>query len=133
MRKKWIDFISMQVKIFCRIWTGVKYDACTNLLAVEGCYWACPSSVVFLDYTNLLGEHGCEEWIDLRELIDADYTAYDELAVSKWDGAQGKLHITAYNNTTDTKDNLLLNISKQTHNKEHFITIGGWNIEKAEP
>lgn len=68
----------------------------------------------FLDYTNPLGEHGCEEWIDLRELIDADYTIYDELAVSKWDGVQGRMHIMVYNSVTDTKDILLLNISKQT-------------------
>lgn len=100
---------------------------------LRGCYWACPSSVVLLDFTNPLAEHGCEEWTDLQELIDADYTTYEDIEFSKWDGAQGKLHITAYNNTTDTKDNLLLNISKQTQNKEHFITIGGWNIEKAEP
>ncbi len=115
------------------IWIGVEYDVCTNLLAVEGCYWACPSSVVFLDYTNPLGEHGCEEWIDLRELIDADYTTYDELAVSKWDGVQGRMHIMVYNSVTDTKDILLLNISKQTQDMEHFITIGEWNIKKAEP
>lgn len=115
------------------IWIGVEYDVCTNLLAVEGCYWACPSSVVLLDFTNPLAEHGCEEWTDLQELIDADYTTYEDIEFSKWDGAQGKLHITAYNNTTDTKDNLLLNISKQTQNKDHFITAGGWNIEKTEP
>ena len=30
------------------IWTNAAYDSATNLLAVWGCFWACPSSMVFL-------------------------------------------------------------------------------------
>lgn len=34
------------------IWTNVLYCAQNNILAVDGCYWACPSSTYFFDFSN---------------------------------------------------------------------------------
>lgn len=38
------------------IWTGVAYDAATSLLAVWGCYWACPNGTLLLDFSDPLEE-----------------------------------------------------------------------------
>ncbi|MDG0791168.1 hypothetical protein OMP38_10010 [Cohnella ginsengisoli] len=48
------------------IWTSVLYCAQNNILAVDGCYWACPSSTYFFDFS-----HPTE--IPLKEL----YNSYD--------------------------------------------------------
>lgn len=34
------------------IWTGTYYNKDTNLLAVEGCYWACPYEVYVVDFSE---------------------------------------------------------------------------------
>ncbi|MEK3772798.1 hypothetical protein MKY14_30280 [Paenibacillus sp. FSL R5-0887] len=34
------------------IWTSVLYCAQNNILAVDGCYWACPSSTFFFDFSQ---------------------------------------------------------------------------------
>ncbi|TVX91386.1 hypothetical protein [Cohnella terricola] len=48
------------------IWTNVLYCAQNNILAVDGCYWACPSSTYFFDFSNPTN-------IPLKEL----YNSYD--------------------------------------------------------
>jgi hypothetical protein len=34
------------------IWTNVMYCKGNNIIAVDGCYWACPSSIEFYDFSN---------------------------------------------------------------------------------
>ena len=34
------------------IWTDICYSKKHNILAVDGCYWACPSSVEFFDFST---------------------------------------------------------------------------------
>ncbi len=34
------------------IWTDVRYCSKNNILAVEGCFWACPSSVEFYEFAK---------------------------------------------------------------------------------
>jgi hypothetical protein len=34
------------------IWTDICYSKKHNILAVDGCYWACPSSAEFFDFSN---------------------------------------------------------------------------------
>ena len=48
------------------IWGDCFYNPETNLLAVNGCYWACPYSVIVLDFSNPMNPIEAEDWIDLH-------------------------------------------------------------------
>lgn len=66
------------------IWTGVAYDAATSLLAVWGCYWACPNSMVFLDFSDPLSEQDCGCWVEMHEIMDPDYGLFDDIEMTNW-------------------------------------------------
>ena len=66
------------------IWTGVAYDAATSLLAVWGCYWACPNSMVFLDFSDPLSEQDCGCWVEMHEIMDPDYDLFDDIDMINW-------------------------------------------------
>ena len=66
------------------IWTGVAYDAATNLLAVWGYYWACPSSMAFLDFSDPLSEQDCGCSVEMHEIIDPDYDRFDDIEMTNW-------------------------------------------------
>ena len=66
------------------IWTNVAYDAATNLLAVWGCYWACPNSMVFLDFSDPLSEQDCGCWVEMHEIMDPDYGLFDDIEMTNW-------------------------------------------------
>jgi hypothetical protein len=55
------------------IWTSVLYCAQNNILAVDGCYWACPSSTYFFDFSH-------PTKIPLKELYNS-YDMDDELNI----------------------------------------------------
>ena len=59
------------------IWTGAAYDPRSNLLAVSGCYWACPNGTLMLDFSDPLAEQDCSRWLDLHDVVDPDYEMYD--------------------------------------------------------
>ncbi|MDE7430520.1 MAG: hypothetical protein K2N34_01155 [Lachnospiraceae bacterium] len=96
------------------IFTGVKYNPADNMLAVSGCYWACPSSVILLDFTNPLKEQDCESWIDIHEIIDADYDIYEDIDFERWGSEDFTLHVTAYNIVTNRKDSLTINLKEES-------------------
>lgn len=66
------------------IWTGAAYDPKSNLLAVWGCYWACPNSMVFLDFSDPLMEQDCGCWVEMHEVVDPDYDLYDDIEMENW-------------------------------------------------
>ena len=66
------------------IWTNVGYDPNTNLLAVWGCYWACPGSTVFLDFSDPLCEQDCGRWVEMHEIMDPDYDLFDDIRMVNW-------------------------------------------------
>lgn len=66
------------------IWTNVAYDEATNLLAVWGCYWACPNSMVFLDFSDPLTEQDCDCWVEMHEIMDPDYDLFDNIDMMNW-------------------------------------------------
>ena len=66
------------------IWTNVAYDAATDLLAVWGCYWACPNSMVFLDFSDPLSEQDCGCWVEMHEIMDPDYDLFDDIDMINW-------------------------------------------------
>ena len=67
------------------IWTDVHYDPESNLLAVSGCYWACPYSVVVVDFSDPLTEQPVERWFDVSSTIDPDYEIYDVIDFDRWE------------------------------------------------
>lgn len=87
---------------FC--WTAVDASPDCLILAVDGCYWACPYEVVFYDFRNPeqlplpeLGRIGslddCEGWLDNETFVltreiefrKSDGAAYDSLSSEEQD------------------------------------------------
>ena len=66
------------------IWTNADYDPKTNLLAVWGCYWACPGSMVVLDFSHPLEEQDSGRWVEMHELIDPEYDLFDDIRMVNW-------------------------------------------------
>ena len=62
------------------IWTDIHYNPISNMLAVGGCFWACPNGVTLLDFSNPMKE---TEWVDVIGALDGDYDKYDGLELSE--------------------------------------------------
>jgi hypothetical protein len=87
------------------IWTNVAYDAATSLLAVWGCYWACPNGTLLLDFSDPLEEQDWKRWLDVQDVVDPDLDIYDDIDLERFgedgliyfrtssaeDGARGEL------------------------------------------
>jgi len=69
------------------IWALPCYNPQNNILAVDGCYWACPSSIVLADFTDPMRD---TVYIDINE-YNGD--GYQNIEFARWDGTDlvGKL------------------------------------------
>ena len=67
------------------LWTGAAYSPTAQLLAVDGCYWACPVSVVLVDFSEPLSVQPVEVWRDLRAALDPDDIYFDDIELVRWD------------------------------------------------
>lgn len=76
------------------IWIDVHYDPKSNLLAVDGCYWAAPSSVLLIDFSEPLEARDSEEWRDLYDVIDPEYEKYDDIEFLRF-GDKGEVWVKA--------------------------------------
>lgn len=76
------------------IWTGAHYDPQSSLLAVGGCIWAAPSSVIVLDFSDPLREQPAETWFDIHEIVDPEWEDYDDVDFAGWEA--GELILRAY-------------------------------------
>ena len=65
------------------IWTGVHYSLQADMLAVEGCYWACPNGLFLVEFSEPMRE---SKWVDVIDLLDGDYDNYDAADFVRWDG-----------------------------------------------
>jgi len=52
-------------------------------MVVSGCFWACPSSVILIDFSTPLLESA---QIDINEFINQDYDYYDDINFVAWEG-----------------------------------------------
>ena len=66
------------------LWVVPHYDEKTDILAVEGCIWACPYSVIVLDFSDPSWFMGPEKWVDIHDQIDPDYTKYCNIDFESW-------------------------------------------------
>lgn len=87
------------------IWTDVSYSSKNNLLAVIGCFWACPSSVILLDFTDPMVAQ--EKWLDLHLVVDSTYDLYDDLTFLAWNN-DGSLTLQGENNETQSMETFIL-------------------------
>lgn len=65
------------------IWCDVHYNYINNMMLVSGCFWACPSSVILIDFSTPLLESA---QIDINEIINQDYDYYDDINFVAWEG-----------------------------------------------
>lgn len=86
------------------IWTDAVYNPQNNLMAVSGCLWACPFSVIVLDFSSPMTEN--EVWAELHEAIDDGYDIYDDIEFAGWE-SDGSLTVRGYNNNTSETDTLV--------------------------
>lgn len=82
------------------IWTDVFYNETNNVLAVSGCYWACPFGILLVEFSNPMKEPGV--WADVQEHLTDGYDKYDDMDFMEWRGSD--LILSAYNNQTGTKE-----------------------------
>ncbi|GHU03659.1 hypothetical protein FACS1894158_02520 [Betaproteobacteria bacterium] len=64
------------------IWTEAHHNPVNDMLVVRGCYWACPWSVILLDFSNPMAE---TKWVDVIAALPGDYDKYDNLDFIRWD------------------------------------------------
>ena len=86
------------------IWTSVKYSPETSVLAVSGCYWACPYSTQLFTFENPMSEH--QKYLDLRECFGCNYDIYCDVDFEKWEN--GDLHISRFVNETETSEKIVI-------------------------
>jgi hypothetical protein len=71
------------------IGTDIHYNPLNNIVAVGGCYWACPSDVYLFKIDDPLKEF--TEYADVHLLIDAEYDDYDDIDFVEWQNKDIKL------------------------------------------
>ena len=65
------------------IWCDIHYNPQNNIMAVGGCFWAVPYSVILVDFTNPMKD--CLQ-IDIDELIASKLNNDCHIEFSTWDG-----------------------------------------------
>ena len=65
------------------IWAVPHYDPESSLLAVEGCLWAYPYTVLVVDFSDPMQIVEARQWLDLNGDIDSGH--YDEISFIGWD------------------------------------------------
>lgn len=86
------------------IWTDVDYNPETDVLAVSGCYWACPNSVHLFTFDDPMSEK--QKYVDLIEYFDGGYDRYDDVDFVKWIG--GNMEIMRFDIETEMKEELII-------------------------
>lgn len=65
------------------IWTEVHYDPQSNLIAVQGCIWACPWSVLVCDFEDPMQESNFQK--DVFGYLKGGYDVYDDATFVRWE------------------------------------------------
>lgn len=61
------------------IWCKAHYDKASSLLAVEGCFWAAPYSIIVLDFSNPMEIVESDKWFHLcDEEQELDFVRWDD-------------------------------------------------------
>lgn len=92
------------------IWTDFHYNSENNYLAIGGCIWGCPSSLILVDFSNPLEIQEEDKWIELHEIIDPTFDKYNDIDFKKWDG--DNLHFIAENSCTEKQENIIFSLDE---------------------
>ena len=68
------------------IWCNCFYNPENDLLAVDGCFWACPGDVIVLDFSDPMTAVEAEDWHSLYDRCGRDYPDLDDIEFDGWDG-----------------------------------------------
>lgn len=98
------------------IWTDADYDPQSNLLAVYGCFWACPYSAILLDFSDPLSEQPAERWFDVQDMIDPDDTIYEEVKCGCWEN--GELCLKCYRQSDEQLEEIRLTAEQLRENMQ---------------
>lgn len=86
------------------IWTDVFYNKENGLLAVSGCFWACPCGILLVDFSQPL--QGVGEWVDVQGQLEGGYDRYDDLFFLEWRGTD--LVLRAFHGQREKEEVLIL-------------------------
>ena len=67
------------------LWCKCYYNPENNLLAVDGCYWACPYSLIVLDFSHPMTAVEAEDWVDVFQYC-GDHPDLDDIDFVRWEG-----------------------------------------------
>lgn len=66
------------------IWTDIVYNIENNILLTYGCYWACPWSLMVLDFSNPMQENN---QFDIQDIInEINYENYEDIESYRFEG-----------------------------------------------
>ena len=68
------------------IWCEYFYNPENDLLAVDGCFWACPGDVIVLDFKDPMTPVEPEEWFSIYRRCGCDDPDLDDIEFESWDG-----------------------------------------------
>lgn len=86
------------------IWTDIEYNPVSNVLAVSGCYWACPYSTHLITFENPMSEH--QKFVDLAKCFDGGYDTFDYADFEKWENKD--LYVKRFNVKTMPKEKAVI-------------------------
>jgi len=92
------------------IWCDFHYNNKNNYLAIEGCIWGAPYSVIVIDFSNPLEIQEEFKWVDIHNIIDSDFQKYLDIDFKRWD--EDNLHCVAENYHTKKSENITISIDK---------------------
>ena len=87
------------------IWTDVEYNPINDILAVSGCFWACPCGIHLFIFESPMNES--QKFVDLVACFDNGYDIYDDVEFIKWNGCD--LYVTCFNIETNSKNVRVVN------------------------
>ncbi|SEW03259.1 hypothetical protein SAMN05216413_0906 [Ruminococcaceae bacterium KH2T8] len=67
------------------IWCDCFYNPENNLLAVDGCFWACPGDVIVLDFKDPMTAVEPNDWHSIYRKYRCDDPDLDDIEFDSWD------------------------------------------------
>lgn len=103
------------------IWTEVYFEPKSRILAVGGCFWACPFDIMVLDFSHPMEPQ--EVWLNVHQLVDEAYEIYDDIEFAGFE--DGKLLLEGFCTETSQKEALKLELAglkEQLEEAENGLT-----------
>ena len=93
--------------------TDIYYNATHDLIAAEGCYWACPVDTFLLRIEDPMKQF--DKYLNFHELLDSDYEKYDDICFSSW--SENGIDLKCYNILSEPCKDELVQITESDYLK----------------